>query len=69
MDTNEKVRENKARREARRQGFVLKKSRARNWNIDNYQGYMIVNAWSNNIESGIKFDMSLEEVERFLKEE
>jgi hypothetical protein len=69
MDTKEKVRENKARRQAWRQGFILRKSRARKWSGNNYQGYMIIYAYTNYIEAGEKFDLSLEQVEEFLKEE
>ena len=71
MEPREKVRENKARRRARRQGLILRKSRLRNWigNVDGYQGYMIVNASTNFIEAGENFDLSLEQVEEYLKEE
>lgn len=68
MDTKEKTRENYYRRMAERQGLTLKKSRARKWSIDNYQGYMIVNAFLNTIEAGQKFDLSLDEVAEYLEE-
>jgi hypothetical protein len=68
MDTQEKVRENKARRQAWRQGLILRKSRARNWSGNNYQEYMIIDAYSNRIKAGEKFDLSLEQVEEYLKE-
>jgi len=65
---NEKVKENYLRRQAKRQGFILKKSRARKPNIDNRGGYMIVNAQSNYIEVGEKFDLTIDEVAKFLDE-
>ncbi len=36
------AREARARRALRRQGYVLRKDRARTWNIDHHGGYMII---------------------------
>ena len=69
MDADEKVRENRARRQALRNGMVLRKSRARNWSYDNQQGYMITDLYTNFLMTGEKFDLTLEEVEEYLKEE
>ncbi len=69
MDTKEKVRENKARRQAWRQGLIIRKSRSRTWNCDDLGGYMIINAYGNYIEAGVRFDLSLVEVEEYLKED
>jgi len=68
MEPREKVRENKARRQAKRQGLILIKSRARNWNCDNYQGYRIIDMY-NCIQAGEKFDLTLEKVEEYLRED
>jgi hypothetical protein len=69
MDTNEKVRENKARRHAWRQRLILRKSRARNWSYYNQQGYMIIDFFRNFLVAGENFDLTLEDVEEYLKEE
>jgi len=69
MDKQEKVRENKARRHAWRQGLIISKSRAWNWSYDNQLGYMIINANFNYVVAGGRFDLTLEDVEEFLKEE
>jgi len=66
---DEKVRENRLRRQARRQGLLLHKSRAQKTNIDDYGGYMIISARLNSIEAGQKFDLSLDQVEQFLNED
>jgi len=67
MDTETKVRENRLRRWATRLGWALKKSRARKWSIDDYQGYMLVDIHTNMIEYGEKFDIWLDDVEEFLQ--
>jgi hypothetical protein len=67
MDKQEKVRENKARRQAWRQGLIIRKSRARNWSYDNQQGYMIMDFYRNLLRKGSNFDLTLEQVEECLK--
>jgi len=63
-----------ARREARvrrrlwKQGSLLRKSRARTLSLDNYGGDMIVDANRNFIEGGSRFDLSLDDVERWVVE-
>jgi hypothetical protein len=66
-ETQEKVRENYLRRSAKRQGFILQKSRAKKWSIDNYQEWRIID-FDNIIRAGEKFNLSLDEVEAFLTE-
>jgi hypothetical protein len=61
----DKARENKTRRSAKEQGYILRKSRARKWSIDNQQGYMVVNK-KNIVAAGSSYDLSLDEVEAFL---
>jgi len=68
MEKQDKVRENKNRRWAERLGLFLRKSRARHWNVDNYQGYMLVDLNRSNIVMGEKFDLALDGVENFLHE-
>lgn len=62
----DKIRENKARRKLNKSGYVLRKSRVRNTNIDNYGGYMIVDAFFNAIVSGERFNLDIDDVERFI---
>ena len=68
QQNSDKARESKLRREAKKQGYVLKKSRAREWSVNNQQGYMIVNE-RNVIEAGSDFDLTLDQVESFLSEQ
>jgi hypothetical protein len=69
MYTREKARDNRARRQAWRQGLVLTKSRARNWSYYNQLGYMITDANTGFLMAGEHFDLTLEDVEEYLKEE
>lgn len=64
----EKSTENRLRRKLANQGYTLHKDRARTWSCDHQGGYMIVEAHYNRIEAGEKFDMFLEDVERFVNE-
>jgi hypothetical protein len=58
--------ESKARRELKKLGYQLKKSRVRNTNLDNWGGYMIIEPNMNSVVAGERFDMSLEEVGAFI---
>ena len=69
MSDNEKVREARVRRVARRQGFIIRKSRIRNMSSDDQGGYRIVEARNNLIAAGEKFDLSLEDIEKFVADE
>jgi hypothetical protein len=66
MAVSEKGRENRLRRQAGRLGLVLRKSRARLWSLDNRGEYMVIDANSNFIVAGEKFDRSLDQVAKFL---
>ncbi len=61
--------EKQLRDQLRKAGYTLKKSRIRNTNVHNQGGYMIVNTWHNSIEAGSNYELTLEDVERFLSEE
>ena len=55
MEMNEKTRENRIRRIAKRCGYIVKKSRSRYvypQNLDNYGGYMIVDEQYNALITG-----------------
>ena len=68
MTNSEKVRENKMRRAAKRQGFILRKSRAKYVypHSKDFGGYMILDASIGYIVIGERFGLSLEDVEEFL---
>jgi hypothetical protein len=66
----EKVRENRLRRMAERQGLALKKSRRRDPRAIDYGMYMLVDLHSNNVVAGTEGtgrpNLSLDEVEDWL---
>lgn len=59
----EKSRENKARRNLAKQGYMLRKARGK-LNIDNMGGYMIADT-NGCIVAGERFNLSLEDIEKF----
>jgi hypothetical protein len=71
MDTSisEKIRENRLRRMAERQGFKLVKSRRRDPRALDYGGYGIINPYYNTWVIGANpyaFSMDLDEIEQWL---
>ena len=64
---NLKNRENKARRQLKELGFVLEK---RTNTVDPYHSgcYRILNGHTGIIEAGADFDLTLDEVEKFIAE-
>jgi hypothetical protein len=68
--TSEKVRENRLRRMAERQGLALQKSRRRDPRAMDYGMYMLVDPRSNHVVAGTEHtgrpNMSLDEVEEWL---
>jgi hypothetical protein len=67
MDQSEKVRENRLRAMAKRQGLELSKSRRRDPRAVDYGGWMIVEPDTKAIVAGASQRMSLEGVEAFLE--
>lgn len=68
-DAAEKVRENRLRRMAQRQGLQLMKSRRRDWRAVDYGRYMIANPETNYIVAGgtpHAYTMDLDQVEQYL---
>lgn len=63
----EKTRETKARRQLAAQGYQLQK---RVNHIDPYHSgcYQIVNTYFNRIEAGENYDLTIEQVEAFIRE-
>ncbi|WP_448150020.1 hypothetical protein [Labrys miyagiensis] len=69
MSEDEKVRENRIRRAAERQGMQLQKSRRRDPRAIDFGGYMLVDASSNTLILGgspYAYSASLDEVETYL---
>lgn len=62
----EKQREARLRRLLRKQGYLLKKSRIKNPHINNMGGYMIVDAQRNFVVNGDRFELDLDQVEKFI---
>lgn len=70
MDLEEKVRENRLRRKCERMGYLLVKSRAKDSDSYSFGGYMILDAWTNDILAGsdpYEYSMSIDDLERFIK--
>lgn len=65
-----KIRENRLRRMAKRQGLQLVKSRARDPRAIDFGFFMVVDASTNGADSGVRGtgrpQMDLDEVERYL---
>jgi hypothetical protein len=76
LDRTTLLREQRLRGKARRQGLSLRKSRVRNLHIDDQGGYMLLAHDWNGISShdgvvlaGARFDLELDDVERFLADD
>lgn len=65
---NEGRRESRLRALAKRQGLEVCKSRVRKSHLDDHGGFRIVDPYFNIIEAGERFDLDLDDVERFLTE-
>ena len=50
-------------------GYRLVKSRVKKININNHGGYMIIEISSNAVISGSKYELTLEDLMRFLRDE
>ena len=57
------------RRLAKRHGYALRKSRARNLHMNDLGGYRLIDPWRNWIVLGERFDLDLEDVKAFLQSE
>jgi hypothetical protein len=70
-EQSEKIRENRLRRMAERQGLALRKSRRRDPRAIDYGGWMIVDAFTNTVVAGTEGigrpHWSLDDVERYLE--
>jgi hypothetical protein len=68
MTTTNSINESAIRGRAKRAGYVIRKSRE--WkhvpNIDNYGQYSLIDAYTNCVVLGARFDASLEQIDDFL---
>jgi len=60
-----KYREDRARRKLSKQGIVVRKSRAQAVTANNFGDYMLVNARRNAIIAGARYELTLEDIERY----
>jgi hypothetical protein len=58
---NERMRERTARRRAKRLGLLLRKSRVKTTNLDDYGLYMLIDVRRSICVAGSRFDLSLED--------
>lgn len=78
MDSSIKTREQRVRRQLARQGYLLRKSRAdgcvrvkdayQGQSLNDCGGYMILDGNTRAVCAGERFNLSLEDVERFAAE-
>ena len=67
--TTEKSREARLRRIAKHYDLELRKSRTQNWHIDDCGQYQIADPHINGIVAGSRFDMTLDDVEEYFRDE
>jgi hypothetical protein len=66
MLTDNAKRESRLRHLAKREGYLLRKSRSREVNVDDFGDFMLVEGDTNLIVLGSRFDATLDDVEAFL---
>jgi hypothetical protein len=60
------AREQRIRRQLKKEGLILQKSRTRSTNVDDYGQYRIIDS-NNNIVAGERWDLTLDYLEKDLK--
>ena len=68
MTPEQKTRENKLRRQAKRLGLAVKKSRVREIHLNDHGGYQIVDLYRNRLVQGQRFELELDDVAAYLAE-
>ncbi len=68
MTPAEKTRENKLRRQAKRLGLAVTKSRVREFHVDDHGGYQIVDLYRNALVRGKRYELDLDDVAAYLAE-
>lgn len=66
LSVNQKTVESRLRRLAKKSGFCIHKSRARNTSIDDMGGYMVMDT-SGYIHEGHRFQLTLEDIKEILE--
>jgi hypothetical protein len=66
MSIVEERQENRIRKLAIRRGYRVRKDRARYLNLDHHGRFCLVDADTNYVVMGTRFEVSLEEIEMFL---
>ncbi|UVM17543.1 hypothetical protein LOY42_04320 [Pseudomonas sp. B21-023] len=69
MNRDQAALEARVRMVAEREGYRAIKSTKRTLSVDNGGGFMLVEATTNRVEAGERFDMSAEQVLEFFKTE
>ncbi len=59
--------ESTLRRRLKQMGYIARKSRWRRDSVDNHGGFQIINPFYNAIVAGVRFDLTLEDLEEFCK--
>lgn len=67
MEATEKARENRLRKQLKKHRVRLQKSRIQNTNIDNYGNYMLIDIYRDLVLDGCKYEMTLDDVEYYVK--
>lgn len=65
--TKDKTRESMFRRHLKKHGIRIEKSRIRNPNINNYGHYMLIDIYKNSVVEGLRYEMTLDDIEEYLK--
>ncbi len=60
-----KAREDSIRNKLSKLGYLLRKSRINNINLDNFGGYMILDACNGCVVDGSRYDLDLDDVDEF----
>ncbi len=68
MTPAEKTRENKLRRQAKRLGLVIRKSRVREIHLDDHGEYQIADLYRNRLVHGQRFELDIDDVAEYLAE-
>lgn len=68
MTDTQSLTETQVRRLARKNGYMVRKSRARTINADDFGEYMLVDARLNTVVLGARFDASLKEISGWLQD-
>ncbi len=66
LTTGQKTRENRLRRQAKRLGLAVTKSRVREIHLDDHGGYQIVDRYRNSLVHGERYELDLDDLAEYL---